>query len=127
MRRKKRYGVYSNKTIRRCGCSHEICDICKSVCKVCYDKAVVDPKSVAENHPKMRSKKIKLHKIGVGSLLPGKKFAYYNEFRHGARKFSPWNPPNSRKRRLENYGEGWRQVDEMDLENKLFWSIKKER
>jgi hypothetical protein len=75
MRRKKRFGVYSNKTIKRCAC-HFMCKVCKGLCKNDYI-AEIDPQSnwhFANSMPIKRTSQ-----IGVGSLLPGRKFVIYDK------------------------------------------------
>ena len=85
MRRKKRFNVYSNATIKRCFCSINFCVICKGLCKSLsnseYTKGYLAP-----NHPEAgelsklysyRKIKKNLHHFGHGSLNPKKKFALF--------------------------------------------------
>ncbi|OMJ86925.1 hypothetical protein SteCoe_11480 [Stentor coeruleus] len=122
MRRKKKFGVYSNKSIRK-GKNWVICKICKSICKVKYDKAIVDPKSIAKNHS-IGSKRRKLHQFGTGSLLPGRRFLvchakYYRGYS------PPLDTPRFHKGKVEAYNEIRSQIKENDLEYELERSISK--
>jgi hypothetical protein len=74
MRRKKRFGVYSNTTLKRCPCCVKFCVICKGKCKaevLEYTKGEDFP----ENHPIVYKKKRITH-FGRGSLKPGRKFVF---------------------------------------------------
>ena len=77
MRRKKRFGVPSNGTIKRCACSSGWCGVCKGVCKVGYRNARVDPKSEYHGYPDYG--RTRLNQVGKGSLMPGKKFVYFDK------------------------------------------------
>ncbi|OMJ82173.1 hypothetical protein SteCoe_17192 [Stentor coeruleus] len=83
MRRKKRYGVYSNHTIKRCFCFRGYCDKCKGTCKTLIP-GDIDP---AYNwhfgkDMSVRTSFNKIHHNGFGSLYPGRKFVMY-EKNHG--------------------------------------------
>ena len=81
MRRKKRFNVYTNATVKRCCCSNGFCVICKGFCKA-YCK--IDDEFIASNHPATGDFnayckiKTKLHHFGNGSLYPGKKFIFFD-------------------------------------------------
>ncbi|OMJ82174.1 hypothetical protein SteCoe_17193 [Stentor coeruleus] len=83
MRRKKRYGVYSNHTIKRCHCLSGYCRQCKGVCKTMIP-GEIDPiynwHSVKEYYAS--SGRPQVHRYGFGSLYPGRKFVMY-EKNHG--------------------------------------------
>lgn len=73
MRRKKRFGVYSNASIKRCACNY-YCSKCKSLCKYfIYDNIDGD----IDSHQEMLNSKKNIHRYGFGSLDPGKKFVIY--------------------------------------------------
>lgn len=126
MRRKKKFGVYSNKNIKKCPYGSDICQVCKSVCKVFYDKAIVDPKSIAKNHPIDDKSKYKIYHIGIGSLLPRRKFVDFNIKINKSRKYSPpRDTPDFHKGKLEAYKEIKSQIKESDLENELVGNLNK--
>ena len=74
MRRKRRYGVYTNKTLKFCSNCIDFCQTCKGKCKlevIGYENSADAPIS----HPEV-SKKKPLYKFGVGSLERGRKFVF---------------------------------------------------
>lgn len=86
MRRKKRYNVYSNATIKRCPCCTYDCVLCKGPCKLEY-MTQVDPKSISEKHCcGSDSNKKRFHKDCTGSLMPGQSSVCYSKKSHRPRK-----------------------------------------
>lgn len=75
MRRKQKYGVYSNKTIKKCQC-FRFCGTCRGFCKEEFEKHC-EINSVG--HDLFYQGRRKLHYFGVGSLMPGKKFIPYEK------------------------------------------------
>ncbi len=75
MRRKKRYGVYSNRTIKKCFCNIN-CRQCKGACKT-YFPNQCDPDT--NWHGYFEPSRNKLHQKGTGSLMPGRKFVQYDK------------------------------------------------
>ena len=89
MRRKKKFGVYTNATIKNCSCDY-FCRECKSLCKAVY-KGKVDLDSVT--HTSSNSTR-KMHQFGYGSLMPGKKFVIFDKkhhFRGGKKAENYWS------------------------------------
>ena len=87
MRRKKKYNIYTNATIKRSSSSGYYCTACKGVCKIVYD-AEIDENSISQNHLGYSGTKKKLHLIGEGSLMPGKKFVVFSKKYHRKRRYS---------------------------------------
>ena len=85
MRRKRRYGVYTNKTLKKCPCCVYYCASCKGKCKfevIGYenlDDASIDHRKVMKQKP--------LHKFGVGSLERGRSFVFKVHKRHRCSSF----------------------------------------
>jgi hypothetical protein len=74
MRRKKRFGVYSNNSIKRCFCNNS-CGLCKGICKSYYPNHCDHETNW---HGYFEPSRRKLNQEGFGSLMPGKKFAQYD-------------------------------------------------
>lgn len=77
MRRKKKFGVYSNGKINRCFCGAQYCKVCKGLCKSQYLNAKVDPES---NWHLDDGRYLKFQSYGKGSLMPGRKFSIFCKF-----------------------------------------------
>lgn len=125
MRRKVKYGIYTNRTVRRCiGCS-SYCQNCKSECKVIYD-CQTDPASIADNHYGYSRKKLKLHQYGTGLILPRRKFVQFNYRNHRRDDtFSPYSPRRVHKRKLEPFIELKSWLEEISQQEFLRQRIKK--
>ena len=81
MRRKRRFGVYTNQTVKKgCNACHFFCQQCKGPCKMEY-YGEIDENSIAINHV-IKSKQRKLHQIGFGSIMPGKVFITIGKKQH---------------------------------------------
>lgn len=85
MRRDKKRGVYTNRTIKTCPCCYNFCTICKGVCKMDVI-ADIDPEIIAPNHPTSGRKK-KQHHLGVGSFKRGRMFAPVCKHRENSWEF----------------------------------------
>ena len=111
MRRKKRFGVYSNGTIKRCFCNHNYCKECKGPCKAGFRNAKVDPDS--NPHDGILSL-YAIQSAGKGSLLPGKRFCIYDrmkDFKYALKRKMSEERKREKRRNLklrsqEEY-EGW--------------------
>ena len=74
MRRKRKYGVYTNKTLKFCFDCIDFCKTCKGKCKlevIGYENHNDAPTS----HPDAKKRK-PLYKFGVGSLERGRNFVF---------------------------------------------------
>jgi hypothetical protein len=102
MRREQKLGVYTNKSVKSCY-SDSYCAVCKSVCKwYCKDRFDDHPL----DHTPWDSKQ-KLHQLGFGSLMPGKKFVVFNK-RYHTNKWYPLRSArdhdrNIKKQKKENF------------------------
>ena len=80
MRRKKRFGVYTNRTVKKFYCSWDFWDIDNGPWKI--DEKLSDYSRT--NYKGAWHSIRKAHKEGFGPTLPGKKFIIYN-----TRNYSP--------------------------------------
>lgn len=126
MRRKGKYGVETNHTIRRCFCYYSYCQACKSVCKI-SNACKTDPESLSQNHLKKGSKKVKIYQIGFGSLLPGKKFVFFDKKSHRRNSSFYFKDLDSKQKRYKRVEELHAWLGEMDLEIKLQYLTKKHK
>lgn len=111
MRRKKRFGVYSNHTIKRCYCFIGYCDRCKGVCKTLIP-GDIDPTYNWHFGKDMsvRSSFNKIHHNGFGSLYPGKKFVMFEKnhnfkYRHKRYETYKWLQERKRNKKEETEAE----------------------
>lgn len=124
MRRKCKFRVYTNKTIRRSFTNSGICQNCKSVCKVDHCNFYTDPNSIADNHPGMNRTKKNLHKFGFGSLMPGRKFVYYDRITTSINRQYYLSRHGYKFIRDPNCNDFLKDIEEMELEDEIVWKLK---
>ena len=103
MRRKKRFNVHSNATIKRASHTYYFCFQCKGICKG-YAKLTDELMNcIAANHlrvgdlPYSNRNRTKLHHLGNGSLLPGKKFIFFD--RKNSHSKEPYDKIENKRKR----------------------------
>ena len=87
MRRKMKFGIYTNATIKRCYCDY-FCVRCKGLCKAVYkSKQIFDSFTHTASPSDIRNRNCKFHQFGFGSLMPGKKCIIFDKKYHRSNKF----------------------------------------
>jgi hypothetical protein len=125
MRRKKKLGVYTGATIKSCysdlDYTRSYCYICKSVCKAAYTGRV-DVNSVSHSSDDAKSK---LHKVGIGSLMPGRKFVPFCQKIHLGYRYSRYRAikkalahKTQKKKNVLEEVQYWNHLKTIELEAK---------
>lgn len=91
MRREKKRGLHTNKTLKWCPNCISYCDQCKGPCKFSSDnpkiRSTIDPNHISVNLNKIK----KTYRLGVGNMKSCKKFHYYMAKYHRSKRMNHYD------------------------------------